>query len=176
MKALFLDRDGVINEDLGYVYRKEDFIFKKGILSLTRKALHNDFSIFIVTNQAGIARGYYTEDDFLQTSKWLKEYFQEKGVVITDIYYCPHHPKYGSEIYKRKCNCRKPKPQMFLDAQTDYEINMDQSIMIGDKPSDLIAAESAGVKGLYLIGNLNEEDLRYDSYKRLSDIERIIFD
>jgi len=144
MKALFLDRDGVINEDYGYVYKKEDFKFKDGIFELLKH--FKDYKIFIVTNQSGIARGYYTENDFHKLMNWVKEEFKQKGIEIVDINFCPHHPNITGN-----CECRKPNPGMILDLAKKYNIDLENSIMIGDKKSDIEAANKAGIKKTYLV-------------------------
>ena len=104
MKALFLDRDGVINEDFGYVYKKDDFKFKKGIFKLLTKAKNLGFSFFIVTNQSGIGRGFYNEKDFKSLTYWVKEQFNKKGIIIQKTYFCPHHPIHGVGSYKKIVN------------------------------------------------------------------------
>ena len=144
MKALFLDRDGVINEDYGYVYKKEDFKFKEGIFELLK--LFKEYKIFIVTNQSGIARGYYSEKDFHKLMGWVKEEFYKNGIEITDINFCPHHPDITGS-----CECRKPNAGMILDLAKRYNIDLKNSIMIGDKRSDIEAANKAGITKTYLV-------------------------
>jgi len=138
-KGLFLDRDGVINEDLGYVYRREELIFRPGIFPVLREAQQLGYSLFIVTNQSGIGRGYYTEQEFLELMEFIQKEFQREGVKITDFAYCPHLPT-------DRCNCRKPAPGMILQLAEKYQIDLNQSIMVGDKERDRQAGERAGVK------------------------------
>ncbi len=140
-KALFLDRDGVINIEKNYVYRIEDFEFTDCIFDLCLKYQQQEYLIFVITNQAGIARGYYTEDDFAKLTGWMLERFKERGVLITKVYHCPHHPQFTGE-----CDCRKPNPGMILQAQQEYDLNLAESILIGDKDSDIEAGRNAGVK------------------------------
>ena len=150
MKALFLDRDGVINEDYGYVYKKEDFKFKEGIFESLKLAIKKGYTIFIVTNQSGIARKYYTEDDFYQLMEWVKEEFKKRGIIIKDINFCPHHPDITGV-----CECRKPNAGMILDLAKKYNIDLKNSIMIGDKDSDIEAGKKAGIgKNLKVKNNI----------------------
>ncbi|NPA55894.1 MAG: HAD family hydrolase [Epsilonproteobacteria bacterium] len=145
-KAVFLDRDGVINEDFGYVYKKEDFVFKEGIFELLRHFQSQGYKLFIITNQSGIARGYYTTEDFWELMEWVKDKFSKEGITIDDIAFCPCHPEFTST-----CECRKPNPKMILDLARKYDINLSQSILIGDKQSDIQAAKNAGITKTYLI-------------------------
>lgn len=146
IKALFLDRDGVINKDLGYVYRIEDFEFMPGIFAALRGFIELGFEIFVVTNQSGIGRKYYTQADFDKLSEYMINEFKAQGVNIKKIYHCPHTPD-------DNCECRKPKSGMFLKALSEFNIDMKSSIMIGDKQSDIDAASGAGVgKGFLLDG------------------------
>jgi len=144
-KALFLDRDGVINIEREYVYRREDFTFQDGIFELCSAAQSLGYLLLVVTNQAGIARGYYAESEFLDLTDWMIAEFKERGVVITKVYYCPHHPVHGLEPYRIDSLDRKPKPGMFLRAKADYNIDLEASALIGDKLSDIQAAAGAGV-------------------------------
>ncbi|MEE3705283.1 D-glycero-beta-D-manno-heptose 1,7-bisphosphate 7-phosphatase [Campylobacter sp. CX2-8023-23] len=144
IKALFLDRDGVINKDPGYVYRIEDFEFMPGIFEALSGFMALGFEIFVVTNQSGIGRKYYTQADFDNLSYYMISEFKKRGVSIKKIYYCPHTPD-------DNCSCRKPKSGMFLQALSEFDIDMKSSIMIGDKKSDIEAANSAGVGRSLLI-------------------------
>ncbi|NTU58006.1 MAG: HAD family hydrolase [Chlorobiaceae bacterium] len=143
--ALFLDRDGVINIDHGYVYRKEEFEFVDGIFDLVSKAHNAGYLVIVVTNQAGIGRGYYTEADFHELMNWVCDEFKRHGGQIDAVYFCPDHPEHGIGAYRRESHYRKPGPGMLLQAASDFDIDMDRSIMIGDKPSDMVAARTAGV-------------------------------
>lgn len=143
--ALFLDRDGVINIDRAYVSCREDFHFMEGIFELCREAKRLGYWIIVITNQAGIGRGYYTEDDFLNLTAWMKEVFKAEGVEIDAVYFSPYHPEYGVGKYKKDTNCRKPKPGMILQATSDFKVDLNNSILIGDKDSDIEAGHAAGV-------------------------------
>jgi len=144
-KALFLDRDGVINVEKDYLYKIEDFEFIDGIFELCNCFEKLGFIIVVVTNQSGIARGYYSEDDFKNLSAWMKNQFLNNGIHIAEIYHCPHHEKISGE-----CSCRKPKPGMLLEAAKKFNIDLDNSIMIGDKERDIQAGLNAGLHETYL--------------------------
>lgn len=150
-KALFLDRDGVINVDRHYVHRVEDVEFVDGIFDLCRSAHAAGYLIIVITNQAGIGRGYYTTAEFYTLMRWMEARFAEEGCPLTACYFCPHHPEAGLGEYKQQCDCRKPMPGMFLAAMRDHHIDMAESIMIGDKESDLQAARAAGVTRCVLV-------------------------
>jgi D-glycero-D-manno-heptose 1,7-bisphosphate phosphatase len=144
-RALFLDRDGVINHDAGYTSSIEKFQFIDGIFDLCRTAKQLGYLIIVVTNQAGIGRGYYSEADFLKLTEWICEHFKAEGAPITEVFYCPYHPEHGVGEYKKDSYDRKPNPGMILRAAEKYKIDLPQSIMIGDKDSDMQAASKAGV-------------------------------
>lgn len=143
--ALFLDRDGVINIDHAYVFLKENFDFVDGIFELCRRAKECGFLICVVTNQAGIGRGYYTEADFLRLTDWMCEVFRNEGAVIDKVYFCPTHPEHGIGDYKVDSLFRKPEPGMILQAARDLDIELAKSILVGDKYSDIQAGLAAGV-------------------------------
>ena len=144
MKALFLDRDGVINADRGYVYRACDFEFKSGIFELCALFAQKGYEIFVVTNQSGIARGFYSERDFEILSEFMLAEFAKKGVKIAKIYHCPH---------LEGCECRKPKPGMILRARAEFGVNLSESVLIGDNLTDMQAGANAGVGTLCLVGS-----------------------
>ncbi|MDP1774220.1 MAG: HAD family hydrolase [Methylobacter sp.] len=143
--ALFLDRDGIINVETNYVYRIDDFVFIDGIFDLCRNAMAVGMAIVVVTNQAGIGRGYYTEAQFHELSNWMCERFAEEGVAIDAVYYCPYHAVYGIGKYKVDSFDRKPNPGMILRARDELELLLEDSILIGDKASDIAAARAAKV-------------------------------
>ena len=158
-KAIFLDRDGVINEDTGYVILPKEFSFKDGIFEFCRFAQEKGYLLIVITNQAGIARGYYTEDDFHKLNDWMLKEFEIRGVHISRVYYCPYHPVYGIGEYKRESEDRKPNPGMILKAKAECGIDLKRSVLIGDKDSDIEAGQAAGIntvialKGNYPITN-----------------------
>ncbi len=144
-RAAFLDRDGVINVDHAYVSRFEDFDFIDGVLEAARRLVDAGFVLVIVTNQSGIGRGYYTEADFHKLDQAVRAVFAEHGAPISATYFCPHHPTKALPPWKCECNCRKPAPGMILQAAKDLDIDLSQSVMFGDKASDMQAAKAAGV-------------------------------
>ena len=145
-KALFLDRDGTINVEKNYVFRIEDFKFRDGIFELIREFFTKGYLIFVITNQAGIARGYYSADDFHLLNDWMVEQFRLRGITITAVYFCPHHPNFSGE-----CDCRKPKPGMILSSAQKYSLALDQSFVVGDKWSDIEAGKTAGCKTVLVL-------------------------
>ncbi len=144
-RALFLDRDGVINTEVEYLSRIDDVEFVEGIFDLCLSAQNFGYKIIIVTNQSGIARGYYSEADFWVLMKWMLRQFGARGIDVTDTYFCPHHPNFGGAKYKRQCSCRKPMPGMIELAAEQHLINLTESLLVGDKSSDMKAALSAGI-------------------------------
>ena len=146
-----MDRDGVINVNHGYVHKIEEFQFIDGIFDLTRLALSKDYVICVVTNQAGIARGYYTESDFEQLSSWMCGQFEAEGVIIDKVYFSPYHPVHGLGHYRKDHISRKPNPGMLQQAILELDIDVKASVLIGDNVTDIQAGFSAGVgKNLYL--------------------------
>jgi D-glycero-D-manno-heptose 1,7-bisphosphate phosphatase len=150
-KALFLDRDGVINKEVNYLYKIEDFEFLEGVIETCRYFQNAGYLLFVITNQAGIARGYYTEDDFHILNNWMLEQFKNSGSHITKVYYSPYHPVYGIGKYKQDTLCRKPKPGMILQAQQEFNLDLSASILVGDKESDIEAGIAAGVRTNILV-------------------------
>jgi D-glycero-alpha-D-manno-heptose 1-phosphate guanylyltransferase len=162
-KAVFLDRDGVINKDKKYVYKKEDFEFNEHIFELCEYFKNNNYLIFVITNQAGIARGYYTEEDFLELSKWMTDEFKKSNIIVSDVLYCPHHPEFGNDKYKTNCSCRKPEPGMILKIKNRYNIDLSESILIGDKESDVKAGEKAGISNNILLKSNYQKRFNFES-------------
>ena len=152
IKALFLDRDGVINRDDGYTHRPEDFHFIDGVFEACRRFLGLGYHIVIVTNQSGIGRGYYSEAQFHRLTEWMLAQFAEQQVSILDVLFCPHHPTAALAPYKRVCDCRKPAPGMLLQAAQKHNIDLAASVMVGDNFSDMEAASRAGITRRFLGG------------------------
>lgn len=150
--ALFLDRDGVINIDHAYVHKPVDFEFIEGIFDLCRNAKQLGYLIFVITNQAGIGRGYYTEHDFLTLTEWMCAIFKIQGIDIDKTYFCPSHPEFGIGKYKLDSIYRKPGPGMILQAADEYGIDLKKSVLIGDKETDIQSGTAAGIgcKLLYI--------------------------
>ncbi|GAA4781562.1 D-glycero-beta-D-manno-heptose 1,7-bisphosphate 7-phosphatase [Olivibacter ginsenosidimutans] len=144
-KALFLDRDGVVNIDKGYVYQITAFEFVAGIFDICRYFQEQGYLLIIVTNQSGIARKLYTEADYAQLTEWMVQQFKAAGITINKVYHCPDHPD-----FTKPSQWRKPNPGMLLEAAKAFELNLTESVLIGDKPSDLEAAKRAGIKKAFL--------------------------
>jgi len=166
-KALFLDRDGVINIEKEYLYRVEDFEFIEGIFELCEHYQTLGYKIFVVTNQSGIARDYYTKEDFEKLTAWMLTAFLEKGIEVTKVYFCPHHPDISGE-----CSCRKPKPGMLLQAQREFNLELKHSLLVGDKERDIEAALNAGVNESYLFDE-SGEILNSQATKIVNKLENI---
>ena len=150
-KVVFIDRDGVINKEVGYLHKIRDFEFIDGVFDACLHFQKLGYSLIIITNQSGIARGYYNEDDFHLVNNWMIDQFENQGVSILDVFFCPHGPE-------STCDCRKPKPGMFNQANDKYNIDMENSWMIGDKEADVQAANAAGIKNTILVKSGHEID------------------
>ena len=144
IKSIFLDRDGVINKDVNYAYKIIDFEFIDGIFDVCIYFQNLGYKIIIVTNQSGISRGYYSENDFQTITNWMLAQFKKNDINILDVFHCPHSPD-------SHCNCRKPKPGMLLNAKHKHNINMQNSWIIGDKETDIIAGISSGITNTILV-------------------------
>jgi D-glycero-D-manno-heptose 1,7-bisphosphate phosphatase len=151
-KALFLDRDGVINIDHGHVHSIESFDFIEGIFDLCRIAQQKGYLIIVITNQAGIGKGFYSEDDFHKLNHWMIEQFRHNGIIVSKTYYCPHKPE-------DNCYCRKPNPGMLLKAIEEFNICPFDSILIGDKKSDIIAGQNANIQTCILFKGNDYKDM-----------------
>jgi len=157
-KALFLDRDGVINIDHGYVGSRERFHFVDGIFDLVQVAQSFGYKTIVVTNQAGIARRYYTEADLDVLHSWMLSCFASRNLALDAIYYCPFHPTKGKGGYLHDSYDRKPKPGMLCKAISDHTINPSRSILIGDSPTDILAAQAADVSTSILLSSTTYVD------------------
>lgn len=144
-RALFLDRDGVININHGYVHRPDNTDWVPGIFELVADAHARGHVCIVVTNQAGIGRGLYDEAGFVAYTAWMHTQFATRGTPLLATFWCPHHPEAGIGDYRVDCDCRKPRPGMLLDAIARFDIDPSQSLMVGDKQGDLDAAAAAGV-------------------------------
>ena len=143
--AIFLDRDGTINVDHGYVHEIDNFEFIDGVIDAMRQLKEMGYALVLVTNQSGIARGKFTEEQFETLTEWMDWSLADRGVDLDGIYFCPHHPTEGVAPYRKECQCRKPGPDMILDAAKYLKIDLAASYMVGDKSSDMKAAIAAGV-------------------------------
>lgn len=151
-EALLLDRDGVINTDRTYVARRADFEWRPGIFDLVAIAAQHHVPIVVVTNQTGIGRGLYTQDDFDRLTEWMCEVFASRGTPIAKVYHCPYHPDAVVPALRAAHPWRKPEPGMLLAAQRDLGLDLGRSVMVGDQWSDIVAATRAGVGTAVLVG------------------------
>jgi D-glycero-D-manno-heptose 1,7-bisphosphate phosphatase len=150
-RALFLDRDGVINEEVGYLHRLEDVRWVAGIVPLCLTAQALGYKLVVVTNQSGIARRLYTEQQFQELMSWMRAELVQHGITFEAVYHCPYHPEHGIGDYKREHEDRKPGPGMLLRAARDLELDLAQCILVGDRCSDLAAAHAAGLRKAFLL-------------------------
>jgi len=159
IKTIFLDRDGVVNKETNYLYKIDDCEFIDGIFDACLYFQKLGYKIIIISNQSGIARGYYTESDYKKLTQWLLCQFENNNIDILDTFHCPHGPN-------ANCDCRKPKPGMFIKAKNKYNIDMKNSWMIGDTETDIQAAISAGVKNTILVrsGHIIDKSTSSASY------------
>ena len=155
-KALFLDRDGVINVDTGFVWQAEKFVFNDGVFEACRRARALDYLLVVVTNQSGIGRGLYTEDDFHNLSDWMCSRFAAEGVEIAKVCFAPTHPIHGQGRYRVESADRKPGPGMILKAQAEFGLDLGESALVGDRETDIRAALAAGVCHKLLIPHHEE--------------------
>jgi len=171
-KALFLDRDGVVNREVGYLSRPDEVDWVPGIWELCAAARDAGFVLLIVTNQSGIARGYYSEEDFHALMRWMGEEFVAHGVELSAYYYCPHHPEHGVGEYKRECEDRKPGPGMLLRAAAEFGLDLEECWMVGDRCGDVGAANAAGVRRMFLITGTEPAPCE-GSYETVDSLARV---
>jgi D-glycero-D-manno-heptose 1,7-bisphosphate phosphatase len=157
--ALFLDRDGVINIDHGHVHRIENFDFIPGIFELVREARRYGYRPVVVTNQAGIGRGIYSEAQFAELTRWMLGCFSDNDAAIDAVYHCPYHPEHGIGPYRQSSYDRKPQPGMLLRAAQDLDLDLQRSLMVGDHATDIEAAHAAGVEHRFLFRSCDHCDL-----------------
>ena len=157
-KAIFLDRDGTINVEKDYLYKIEDFEFLPGVIDGLKLLQEAGYLLIIITNQSGIARGYYKEEDCQKLNSWMLETLKDHGVEIPTVYYCPHHPAAKVEKYRIDCQCRKPKLGLYEQAIMDFDLDVDACYAIGDKIRDCAICSTTGCHG-YLIADNEKEDL-----------------
>ena len=156
-KAIFLDRDGTINVEKDYLFRISDFGFLPGVIPALRMLQEAGYLLIIITNQSGIARGYYTEDDYQKLNNWMVETLSSQGVKISGAYYCPHHPTATVEKYRVDCDCRKPKLGMYEKAIADFNIDLCLSYAIGDKIRDCAICNFTDCHGFLISHNEKSE-------------------
>jgi D-glycero-D-manno-heptose 1,7-bisphosphate phosphatase len=156
-RALFLDRDGVVNEEVGYLHRAEEVRWVAGIVPLCLTAQSLGYKLVVVTNQAGIGYGLYSEEQFQSLMTWMRAELAQQGITLDAVYHCPFHPEHGIGDYKRDHEDRKPSPGMLLRAARELDLDLPQSILVGDRCSDLAAARAAGLRQAFLMSGTEPE-------------------
>jgi D-glycero-D-manno-heptose 1,7-bisphosphate phosphatase len=151
-KAIFLDRDDVIVEDTGYISSPGELILIPDVIPVLKKLQHT-YRLIVVTNQSGVARGYFTEEDLFAINERVIQMLADYGVGLDAIYYCPHHPKVGKDEYRIECECRKPKPGLLRLAAEEFNIELDKSFLIGDQETDIQAGLAIGIKTIKIVRN-----------------------
>jgi len=175
--AVFLDRDGVINVDHGYVSRWEEFEFLPNVPETLAHLQDAGYLLIIISNQSGIGRGFYTESDLEALNYAISEYLRDTaGVSVAGFYHCPHHPSEAIGRYRVQCDCRKPSPGMIKQAVLDHQVDLTSSILVGDKESDMQAGRAAGVARLFLVndGARSPEQEVYQVLGALSELPDVL--
>lgn len=170
--AVFLDRDGTINEEMGYINHRDRFIIFPFVAESIKIFNSLDFRVIVVTNQSGIARGYFDESLVVELHDRLINEMKEQNAIIDAIYYCPHHPGEGTGKYIIDCNCRKPRPGMIEAAVKEYEIDLDESYMIGDRYKDILFAKRLNIKSAFVLTGYGKGEYEHqrDSWEYLPDL------
>ena len=169
-RIAFLDRDGVINVDKSYLYKWSEFEYCDGTIDGLKVIVENNYQIIIITNQSGIARGFYREQDYLKLTNLYLNDLRKMHINILDVIYCPHHPDGIIDEFSFECNCRKPKPGMILGAKKKYNIDMNKSFLVGDSIRDLVAGKEAGIKSNYLITKKEKADELNKKFKCFNNL------
>lgn len=175
IKNIFLDRDGVINVDTGYISDFNKIKFIPDTIKTLKKFTSKGINLFVVTNQSGLARGYFDCQQYNLLNFEILKALRGNGINISDVFTCPHHPEGLITKYKKKCECRKPKPGLILMACEKYNLDVRQSILIGDKPSDIKAGKAAGITDCYLLQNNNDNNKRLNKTKNtISSLKQLL--
>ncbi len=162
-RAIFLDRDGTVSYEVGYVNHPSRYDIMPGSVDAIKKINQSEFLAVLVTNQAGVARGYFKEELILKVHEKLENLLSEKNAYLDAIYYCPHHPELGEPPYRMNCNCRKPKPGLLMRAQKDLNIDLSKSYIIGDSIKDIETGFNAGVPGILVLTGYGKGEYEYHS-------------
>jgi D-glycero-D-manno-heptose 1,7-bisphosphate phosphatase len=168
--AVFLDRDGTINVEKEYLHKVEDFKFIDGAPGAIRALKRAGYLVIVVTNQSGVARGYYSLDDVANLHEYIQGELAKSGSAIDAFYVCPHHPTEGTGEYRRECDCRKGAPGMLLQAARDHNIDLSRSFMVGDKVADIEAAENAGCKPIMVLTGYGQSE----AHKLVSESAKLV--
>jgi len=174
--ALFLDRDGVINHEVNYLHRPEDVRWVDGIIPLCQTAQRLGYKLVVITNQSGIARGLYTEQQFHDLMHWMRGELSRDGITLEGIFYCPYHPTHGIGDYKREHEDRKPSPGMILRAAKDLNLDLTRSILVGDRCSDIAASHAANLRQAFLLAGTETQPCPHPSLlvNSLAEVEQWI--
>lgn len=164
-RAIFLDRDGTVSYEVGYVNHPSRYDIMPGTVEAIRKINQSEFLAIVVTNQAGVARGYFQEGLILEIHEKLRKLLSDKGAFLDAIYYCPHHPEVGDPAYRKECDCRKPKPGLLQKAQQDLQIDLTRSYIIGDSIKDVEAGHRVGMPGILVLTGYGRGEQEYHSSK-----------
>jgi D-glycero-D-manno-heptose 1,7-bisphosphate phosphatase len=159
--AVFLDRDGTINEQMGYVNHISRFVLLPGVVEAINRLNTNAVPVFVVTNQSGLARGYFPPELLAEVHEKMKQLFDASGVKVDGIYVCPHHPEAKEEVYRLNCDCRKPKPGLLYQAAAEHGIDLTESYVVGDRWSDLKAAAEVKAKGVLVLTGYGRGEYNY---------------
>lgn len=174
MKVAFLDRDGVINKEVNYLYRIDDLRYVPGSLLAMKQLNKIGYKIIIVTNQAGIAKGYFSEFEYQIFTKYLLDDLKKNGIEILKVYHCPHHPDAVVDKYQCSCICRKPNPGMLEKGIRTFNVDIKRSFLVGDKDTDILAGKAAGLMKCFLVESghdLNKSDYeKFDVFSNLYDV------
>jgi D-glycero-D-manno-heptose 1,7-bisphosphate phosphatase len=165
--AVFFDRDGVLNQDKGYIYKVQDWVWIDGAINTIKRFNEANYWVFVVTNQSGVGRGLYTEEDVNRIHDHMRSDLAKQGVKIDDIRYCPHHANAKINAYKSECNWRKPGSGMLQDLISAWPVDKDNSLLIGDKETDIEAAQSIQIEALLFEGVNLEEFVQQAGYPKL---------
>ncbi|MBN1574379.1 MAG: D-glycero-beta-D-manno-heptose 1,7-bisphosphate 7-phosphatase [Deltaproteobacteria bacterium] len=157
-RAVFLDRDGTINVEVGYLARPEDFVLIDGAAEAIRLLNDAGFAVIVVSNQSGVARGYFTEEDVMKVNDKMLFELNVKGAFVDAVYYCPHHPDFGSGEYGVDCDCRKPKAGMVKKAEEEFGVSIDGSFVVGDHKGDIELGKNIGAKTVLLLSGHGAEE------------------
>ena len=165
--AIFLDRDGTINEEMGYINHEERFVLFPFVAESIRVFNDLGFLVIVVTNQSGVARGYFSEKLLIRIHDRMKNSLINQGARIDAIYYCPHHPVEGKGKYKQECNCRKPRPGMIETAVNDFHVDLSRSYMIGDRYKDIVFARNLKMKAALVLTGYGRGEYEKDTDRRM---------
>lgn len=171
--ALFLDRDGIVNQEIGYLHRFADVRWVDGIVTLVQTANRLGYFVAVVTNQAGIGRGYYTEEHFHELMHQMLEALAQQDARIDAVYFSPFHPEHGIGLYRQQTDCRKPGPGMLTRAAAEHDLDLSSSVMVGDRCSDMLAGAAAGLSKLFLLLGTEKQPCTEVIHEKITDLRQV---